>query len=324
MVLNSELMRDDATGKLMRDDATGKLMRAVEAYDCSCFSPGQTPKDYTLIFSGVVLCPGRSWPGGSNLNREWYLTQYDGETYPCLWRYLDSDWLIYVQFNVGDPAKTWVRAYTPGTFNYYYFTFSSDNPCYTSGEGNSIYTTCVGDVHGRYGKVLLIPGIGQGIQQRRLPTGDSAVQWSPGANNYLLVDDPIGSPDDDGTYTSTDVQTNKDLFSFASFVVPAGRTITNVKAFGRFKRIDAGGAEIIRVLMKVGGTIYVGTMTQLVVGAYFDVTHTWTVNPKTGIAWTVADVNGVGANPLQAFGYECIGFQKTIRCTQSYIEVNYG
>lgn len=161
--------------------------------------------------------------------------------------------------------------------------------------------------------------------QQRLPTGDSVFQWSrsSGVNNYPLVDDPYTIPDDDTTYTYTSVQTERDLFSFIPLAVPAGSTITNVQVVGRFKRIDAGGDYLVRELLKVNGVVYEGSMQQLLTGAYYDKTHTWTVNPNTGLPWTLDDVNGVGSNPLQTFGYECIGFNKTVRCTQVYVKVNY-
>lgn len=161
--------------------------------------------------------------------------------------------------------------------------------------------------------------------QRRLPTGDSAVQWSrsTGSNNYSLTDDQYDSPDDDSTYTYTNVQTNKDLFSFIPFAIPAGSVITSVKVVGRFKRTEAGGDYLIRSLLKVNGVTYEGSMQQLLVGSYFDKEHVWSVNPNTGLAWTLDDVNGIGSNPLQTFGYECIGFQKTVRCTQVYVKVDY-
>lgn len=160
---------------------------------------------------------------------------------------------------------------------------------------------------------------------RRIPIVDSSVQWnrSAGADNFALVDDPISSPDDDATYTYTLTQTNKDYFGFATFAIPTNSVVTNIKVTGRFKRIDAGGDYLIRELVKVNGVTYEGAMQQLLVGDYFDRSETWTTNPNTGQPWTVDDVNGVGSNPLQTFGYECIGFNKTVRCTQVYIEVNY-
>lgn len=182
------------------------------------------------------------------------------------------------------------------------------------------------------GLVSIIEGIGThyappSVQyQQRLPASDAVVQWSRsgGAENRLLVDDyPFDNPDDDSTYTYTNTQTNKDLFNFTVFAVPAGSVITSVKVVGRFRRVDAGGAEIVRELLKVNGVIYEGSMQQLLIGDYFDKEHVWTINPNTGLAWTIDAVNGIGSNPLQTFGYECIGFNKTVRCTQVYVKVDY-
>lgn len=161
---------------------------------------------------------------------------------------------------------------------------------------------------------------------QRVPIGDVLAQWSrsAGAVNYPLVDDP--TPDDDATYTYTPTQTHMDLFDCTAFAIPSGSLITNVKVYGRFKRMEAGGDYIVRELVRVNGVTYIGSPQDLPMGyptPYVDRSYTWATNPNTGQPWTVDDVNGVGSNPLQTFGYECIGFQKTVRCTQVYIEVNY-
>lgn len=158
---------------------------------------------------------------------------------------------------------------------------------------------------------------------RRLPSSDLSVQWSPGVNNFALVNDPIGYPDGDTTYTYTMTQTNKDYFNFPTFNIPAGSPIASIKVVGRFRRIDAGGSYIIRELIKVNGVTYAGIWQQVLVNGYFVRSHTWTKNPNNNANWTVNDVNGVGPRPLQALGYECIGFNKTVRCTQLYIQANF-
>ncbi len=161
-IIRLPLMRDVATDCLMRDVATGKLMRAVEfesGEDCECFITGRTPKYYTLTFSGVALCQFRSWPGDVSLNQKWLLEQYEPLTTPCFWRYLDANWLIFLNFNVGDPLRTWVRAYTPGV-NYYYFSFETINPCFIAGNANNEYDgfSCSTTIYGKYGSVLIEPG----------------------------------------------------------------------------------------------------------------------------------------------------------------------
>lgn len=192
-------------------------------------------------------------------------------------------------------------------------------------EGGTWDVCCEG------GLVTIVEGKGEyytppSIQyQQRLPTGDSVFQWSrsSGVDNYSLVDDHYPSPDDDATYTYTNEGGYKDLFSFIPLAIPTGSTITNVQVIGRFKRMEAGGEFLIRELLKVNDVTYTGASQQLLIGDYFDKVHTWTTNPNTGLPWTIADVNGDGSNPLQTFGYECMGFQKTVRCTQVYVKINY-
>ena len=73
-------------------------------------------------------------------------------------------------------------------------------------------------------------------------------------------------------------------------------------------------------MLKVNGVTYHSSAEDAWFGAYKDEVWTWTNNPNTGSPWTVSDVNGVGSNPLQTFGYECLTIQ-SLRCTQIYIEV---
>lgn len=164
------------------------------------------------------------------------------------------------------------------------------------------------------------------VTQQKLPTGDSAVEWSrsAGNDNFALVDDPIGTPDDDSTYTWSPegLELLKDLFSFTAFNVPAGSEIINVRVWGRNRLMIAGGDTHIRQIIKVDGIIYKGAEKTVYWGGYTNTQHIWTTNPDTGQPWTVDDVNGISANPLQTFGYEKF-CNRTIRCTQTYIRVDY-
>lgn len=63
--------------------------------DCThCWDPGKTPLEIYVVFSGVLLCPGESWPGDVNLNQLWVLQRHGYPTYPCQWRYVDANWRI--------------------------------------------------------------------------------------------------------------------------------------------------------------------------------------------------------------------------------------
>lgn len=321
----------------MRDVATGKLQVFRPGNDCECFDPGKTPKYYTVTFKDIVECIWEGGPWPSNANRAEVLQQSD--VLPCVWQKVIDGWTIYLRLKGG--GCWWLDIgwedddYSPSHHSAYYRTNSD---CVKTGIFANALTSCganIADCGGGHlramginGTAKIEPGslkVVEAWSTQRLPTSDISVQWdrSAGNDNFALVDDPVGSHDVDTTYTQTATGGNKDLFGFTSFGVPAGGTVVNVKVIGYFKRIDAGGAEIIRTLVKVNDVVYNGTPWQLVTGAYFEVSHTWSVNPATSLAWTVADANGVGVSPLQAFGYEALGFQKTIRCTQIYVEVNY-
>jgi len=161
---------------------------------------------------------------------------------------------------------------------------------------------------------------------KRLPTGDHSIEWyrSEGAVNYELVNDPYASPDDDATYTygAEGFPILKDYFTFPTFNVPAGSPITNIKVWGRNRLMVAGGDTHIRQILKVNGVTYNGAEKTVYYGDYTNTQHIWATNPNTGQPWTVDDVNGVGSNPIQAFGYEKFCY-RIIRCTQTYIEVNF-
>jgi len=157
----------------------------------------------------------------------------------------------------------------------------------------------------------------------RTAVSDASVQWTPAANNYLNINQPPGAEDDDSSYNWTLTGWDKDIFNFNPFNLDTGAIGTSVEVVGRFRRMVAGGSYLARSFIRVNGTIYYGPSEQFLVGAYFTRTATWTTNPATGLAWTITDINGTGSYPLQNFGYECMGFLKTVRCTQSYIKANY-
>jgi hypothetical protein len=79
-----------------------------------------------------------------------------------------------------------------------------------------------------------------------------------------------------------------------------------------------------RAAIKAGGTLY-GTTDA---GAdpttsWADRSYAFATNPKTGVAWTVDDVNGVGDNALQAFGVNSTDSFPNISVSQCYAVVDY-
>lgn len=165
--------------------------------------------------------------------------------------------------------------------------------------------------------------------QSRYPTGDHSVQWSrsAGANNWDLVNDHVDFPDDDATYTHTNVGWDRDYFSFIPFTIPTNsRCEPDLTIHARYKRMEAGGAPIIRQFIIVRGILYYGASQDVLIGmpnVYVDKSHTWTNNPATNLPWTSEDLNGTGPFPLEYFGHEYMGFDKILRCTQLYAKSNY-
>jgi hypothetical protein len=162
--------------------------------------------------------------------------------------------------------------------------------------------------------------------QTRLPTGDGSTSaWTAlgGGSKFSEVDDPIGTPDEDTTYVSRVNTAGTQLYTFSAFAVPSGSTINFVRVFARMRM--AAGSATAALILRVNGTnsvINVGAQT----ASYADETNDWLTNPNTGLAWTVDDVNGVGADPLQEFGHRTdsgFGAGEEMRCTQCYAEVDY-
>lgn len=156
----------------------------------------------------------------------------------------------------------------------------------------------------------------------RDPTSDITVSgtWSGTTNNrYTLVDDyPSTSTGDVLLHGTT---AGGILFGFTAFSVPAGRTINAVRI--NYYDFDAGGApNNFGGRIRVGGTEYNASTHNPSTTTTLQ-TDSWTTNPKTGVAWTVDDVNGVGANAIDAFGFNSTDANPSISVTSVQLEVDY-
>jgi hypothetical protein len=141
--------------------------------------------------------------------------------------------------------------------------------------------------------------------QERAPTSDDAVagDWSGSAGSrYQLVDD---YPDVSGAdYLAHGITAGNITFGFTPFSVPAGAQVHRVQVWG-FSAEPVSGTNNWRGRVKVGGTYYNAASWE----SNSPNSTLWkrgisrfATNPKTGVAWTVDDVNGVGANALEMFG----------------------
>jgi hypothetical protein len=164
---------------------------------------------------------------------------------------------------------------------------------------------------------------------QQLPTGDGdrtatvTVYPASPTTAYDKVDDPIGSPDDNSTYIYL-TAAGRCLFTFTAFSVPAGAAVSRVSVFYRHKKTASQSCNI-RAALKVGGSYYDTTDAGVnpTNGTWNSTTYDYPVNPKTGVAWTADDVNGVGANGLQQFGLYSSDASPNPYVTAVYIEVAY-
>jgi hypothetical protein len=164
---------------------------------------------------------------------------------------------------------------------------------------------------------------------QQLPTGEGdrtatvTVYPASPTTAYDKVDDPIGSPDDDTTYIYL-TATGRCLFTYPAFSVPAGAAISRVSVFYRHKQAGNGGNNIASAL-KIGGSYYdtIDPGINTTKNVWNNRTYDYPTNPKTGVAWTADDVNGVGANGLQQFGVYSSDVSPNPYVTAVYIEVAY-
>lgn len=155
------------------------------------------------------------------------------------------------------------------------------------------------------------------------PTSDDAVSgtWDGTAGSrYTVVDD---HPDSSGADYLTHGTTGGNLtFGFSAFSIPAGSTSISVDVI-YYDQKTASQACNIGGRLKVGGNYYNATTHNPANGTWTLRTDSWSTNPKTSSAWTVDDVNGVGANALQAFGWVSTDASPTIRLSSIIIQVTY-
>lgn len=157
----------------------------------------------------------------------------------------------------------------------------------------------------------------------RAPTSDEAVSgsWTGSAGSrYTLVDD---YPDTTGADKLTHGTTAGNItFGFTAFAIPSGSSNISVSVLYYDDKNGTGACQV-GARLKVGGNYYNAATHNPVNGVFTQRTDSWATNPKTGVAWTVDDINGVGANALQAFGWNSTDASPTIDLTSIQLDVTY-
>ena len=156
------------------------------------------------------------------------------------------------------------------------------------------------------------------------PTSDDAISgtWDGTAGTrYTVVDDHPDSTGVDFLTHGTTTAGNL-TFGYAAFSIPAGSTSLSVQVI-YYDQKTATQACDIGGRLKVGTTYYNATGHNPANGVWTLRTDTWATNPKSAAAWTVDDVNGVGANNLTAFGWVSTDANPTIRLSSVIVQVTY-
>jgi hypothetical protein len=124
--------------------------------------------------------------------------------------------------------------------------------------------------------------------------------------------------DGDATYIRTAVNNSWCLFNFNNFNVPgiAEHIYLEITAYARN---NGSGSSRFQARIRVNGNNYnSGTNITVYSPNYVKRIAVFTINPDTGLPWTVADINGVGPNPLQGFGTIVTDASPEVRITQVY------
>ena len=157
------------------------------------------------------------------------------------------------------------------------------------------------------------------LNQTRVPTadGDTNGTW----NTAPCWDDVDETSENDTDFMigTTDGGGYK-LFTFSPFTIPAGSPIADLTVYVRAKD-NSSGTNNIRPYIKVNGNRYYGSSINPGTN-YGTNSYSFTTNPDTDAAWTVADINGTGANPLQQFGVYSSDLNPDIDVSMVYAEVN--
>ena len=164
----------------------------------------------------------------------------------------------------------------------------------------------------------------------KVPTGDGDYYYAWGQAAWV---DEYPTPDDgDYNYLTWDPG-GYYYFTFDAFAVPAGATIQQVVVTFRAWTDNTTPVPQYVTSVKVGGIYGYGTVWQNLTlsPTTYDQNNAaaccaFTKNPKSGVAWTVNDVNGSGDNALQQFGLygACTNNVPYMYFSQIYVTVFYG
>lgn len=158
----------------------------------------------------------------------------------------------------------------------------------------------------------------------RAPTSDESVTgaWTGSVGlRYTLVDDYPDTVPSDVLDSPTATGGAQITFGFSAFSIPAGSTGISVQV-QYYDRDVTSGNNNAGARLKVGGS-YFNSATHNPTTTLTAQSNNFATNPKTTVAWTVDDINGVGANALQAFGFNSTDASPALRFSSVRLQVTY-
>ncbi len=150
--------------------------------------------------------------------------------------------------------------------------------------------------------------------------GGTVGTWTPSSGGTLwnMVSE-FPTPDED-TSTVFTAAVGTVTFNFSPFNLDTDNTIDSVAVTWRVKKV--GGINGTKGALVVNVSTYMPAPANGPLISYSNFTSTWTTNPATSLAWTVADVNDTNGNGLKRMGFSVsLGGNDTF--TQTYLMVNY-
>lgn len=123
-----------------------------------------------------------------------------------------------------------------------------------------------------------------------LPTGAGfTTEWTPtgAAANWQCVDEQPS--DGDTTYVSAATAPLSDLYT-APAEAAAGGIVYGVAVHATVRKDDAGASEVDG-LVRTGAATFAKGSPKALTTSYVRQRWLWTLNPATGLAWTLADAN---------------------------------